>query len=283
MSRTTLYGRGVALALTIFGLAYAGAASAADRECTTAFNQATGKMECVFGASIQSPTSTPAAAPAAQPVPANPDSIAARYNGPDMLHVPGQMDDNKMRPKFVYMRTPTEIQHAVAIYGAQGIQDMVVGSLGECSDIFNLNAELNDYDTSVDAYKGENKKLVKDLPRHEAWQMFLTGLDGASQVVTGVATAAAPGAQTAGISYAAGGVVRTIKQLGNDRWSARLDAHFLHGSAVTVKGMKVFLSSQRIYQREMTKYCPLLESYTARYGSQIYVTSAAAVAQGQAP
>ncbi len=148
--------------------------------------------------------------------------------------------------------------------GPQAVTDAVNGTIGECQDIADLNDMLTAYDAQVQAYADEGDKLRKDQPKHQLVQGVGTGISG------GLFNPA----------YMAGNGVSTIFQWGNQHWTARMDKHFINGTDVQISGTRVFLASERIYQREMSKYCPALKSYLDKYGSTLFDSTNSPAAQG---
>jgi hypothetical protein len=216
-----------------------------------------------------------AAAPASKPDTAAGDQVAVTFSLPARMHIPGEKSG--MYPAFIDTKSPEgqrRLQEIANTQGVQAVQDMVDGTLTECGDIYDVQDMLLHYQQHIVYYDDEGKKLQDDLPRHVVWQRFLTLVDGGTQVAMGavIGSAGGPIAAKEGGLYAAGAIVRTIKQDGNDRWSGRLDKHFLNGSDLQVEGVRIQLKSEQIYIREMDKYCPVLEGYVAKYGKSVLVT-----------
>ncbi|HYF29387.1 MAG TPA: hypothetical protein VEA36_03425, partial [Candidatus Paceibacterota bacterium] len=174
------------------------------------------------------------------------------------------------RPEWLDMRDPNVASAVFATHGASGVQEIVDASLGECSDITELDTLINDLDNATKVHEADTKKIRKDQPLHQTWQGVLTVADGATQVVPGISVGG-----PLGTGYAIGGGIRTVKQLGNENWQGRLDRNYLSGARLQVKGMQVFLASERIYHRHMKVYCPVLSGYVKKFGAQISFTPVA--------
>ncbi|MEK7511016.1 MAG: hypothetical protein AAB582_02175 [Patescibacteria group bacterium] len=189
-----------------------------------------------------------------------------QYKGPPILHPPGAKTPTG-RPEYVDMRNPEVAAAFFATHGASGVQEIVDASLGECQDIDELTGMIAALDAETSGHEQDTRKIRKDQPKHQTWQGLLTVADAGTQVAIGTVTGG-----PIGTYYGAGGVIRGVKQLGNERWQGRLDRNYLAGARLQVSGMKVFLASERIYHRHMKEYCPLFRGYVTKYGKQILLT-----------